>query len=177
MRIQHVTGRMRCLPLGVMSRKPHTAMGTTGALAIWAMMAKPPWTSTGWSSVRMRVPSGKMRMSSPRWSAWLARRSDFMSAVPRSTGMPPTRAKNQRTMPLWLNSDLKMGRRRRLRAQYQVTMTTTSAMEVWLLITTDPVSRPDRTFSAFSMRVRHMTHENAYRIARITLYPPRMMSG
>ena len=55
-----------------------------------------------------------------------------MSAVPRSTGMPPTRAKNQRTIPESLNSDLKMGRIRRPWRQNHVTMATTSAMEVWL---------------------------------------------
>ena len=50
--------------------------------------------------------------------------------VEASTGMPPTRAKNQRTIGFLLNSDFMMGRTRRPLATIWVTVATTSAIDV-----------------------------------------------
>ncbi len=77
-----------------------------------------------------RAQGRQISTSSPRCKAcWAARRA-AISASPRSTGMPPARAKAQRTMAVLLNSDLKIGRTRRPAAHSLVTMGKTSAIEV-----------------------------------------------
>ena len=177
-RIQHFLGRMSFLPAGVISDQPQMASGLTGALPIWAMSAKPPWTSGLISRERMRVPSGKIRTSSPRCSACWAARRHFMSAVPRSTGMPPTRLKAQRTILLLANSDLKMGRTRRPPKNSAVSTARSSAIEVWLQMTTLP--RPSwrsNSRSASSTFQRHMSLEKTHRMPMTTKTVPRMSTG
>ena len=54
-RIQHFLGRMGLLPAGVMSLNPQTAHQDDRHLAHLGDEREPPWTSTGWSSVRTRL--------------------------------------------------------------------------------------------------------------------------
>ena len=101
-----------------------------------------------------------------------------MSAVPRSTGMPPTRLKAQRTILVLANSDLKMGRTRRPPKNSAVSTASTSAIEVWLQMTTLP--RPSwrsNSKSASSTFQRHMSLEKTHRIAMTTTTVLRMSAG
>ena len=59
-----LTGRTMALPRRIASRPPVTATGRIGACALMAMM-KPPFLKGKSSSVRLRVPSGKMRNELP----------------------------------------------------------------------------------------------------------------
>ena len=86
--------------------------GTIGAPVRAATNAGP---SKSWCTVGpdRRVPSGNMTSGSPRSStAWQAR-SASRSAVPRTTGNPPSVDKNHATGFLRHNESLPMKRRRR----------------------------------------------------------------
>ena len=74
------------------------------------MSEKPPKTSGRASGSQMRVPSGKMSTFSPRFKAAMARLMALVSAVPRLSGMAPTRAKNQETNLFSSSSLLYSGR-------------------------------------------------------------------
>ena len=91
-RTRIVTGRTTGLPLRIAARPPVTATGTTGACA-WMAMMKPPFLKGSRASVRLRVPSGKIRNELPARSdsAPRAIEANDCSGSRRSTGTnPPT---------------------------------------------------------------------------------------
>ena len=113
-RTDSVTGRTIRLPRRIASRPPVIATGTIGACAFSAMM-NPPFLKGKSSSVRLRVPSGKIRKEFPRRidSAASSMAASASSRRPRSTGTKPPVSMTMPRIGSFRNSALNRMCRRR----------------------------------------------------------------